>query len=99
MTMTVNIVEEIDTISEQKGFLAACEACPLQLTCAGGRTPDGFWCSQCANTYVKSLDTLIDCDALRMTPSALPNGMCPCCNGRKVELLQGVSLGDRVQKR
>jgi len=94
-----NIVAEIDTIAEQKGFLAACVVCPLQLTCAGGRKPHGYWCSHCQHTYLTSLDKRIDCDVLRMESKALPTGSCPCCNGRDVEVLQGVSLGDRVSKR
>ena len=99
MSTTFNLVAEINTISERRGFLEACEACPLQLTCASGRMPIGFWCSQCQNTYVVSLDKVVNCDVLRMTPSALPNWLCPCCNGRRVELLQGVSLSDRIFKR
>lgn len=98
-TPAVDIVAEIDTISEERGFLEACRRCPLQLTCASGKYPDAFWCSKCQNVYLLTLDKVINCDVLRMAPSALPNGMCPCCNGREVELLQGVSLSDRVPKR
>lgn len=99
MTMSFNLVAEIDDISERRGFLEACERCPLQLICASGKYPEGFWCSNCQNVFVPSLDKVINCDVLRMPPIALPNGYCPCCSGMDVEVLQGVSLCDRVFKR
>lgn len=89
MTFTARL----DNAQERRGFLEACKACPLHLTCATGRPVQGYWCARCMCVYIPSLKQRVSCDALDIK-RALRNGMCPCESGVPVPTIKGYQLID-----